>query len=155
MTGRAGAVLAEADRRLIDRLQDGLPIVDRPFAAVGAELGLAEAEVLDRLRALLERGVLSRFGPLFDAARLGGALTLAALHAPEAEFERLADLVNRHAEVAHNYRRDHELNMWFVVATGEPGRLEAVIAEIAAETGQAVLNLPKLAEYRLDLRFKA
>ena len=147
--------LDEADRRLIDRMQDGLPLVNRPFAAVGDELGLAEDEVLGRLRGLLERGVLTRFGPLFDAEKLGGGLTLAALSAPEDGFDAVAAQVNRHPEVAHNYRRAHALNMWFVVATETPERLDAVLREIAAETGREVYSLPKLAEYRLELRFKA
>jgi len=147
--------LDDADRRLIDRLQDGLPLVEEPFAAVGAELGLAEDEVLDRLRSLLAAGVLTRFGPLFDAEKLGGGLTLAALSAPEDGFDRMAEQVNHHPEVAHNYRRGHALNMWFVVATETPERLDAVLGEIAAETGCTVHSLPKLTEYRLELRFKA
>ena len=150
-----GDSLDDSDRRLIDRLQDGLPIVDEPFAAVGAELGLDEAEVLTRLRALLDRGVLTRFGPLFDAERLGGGLTLAALGAPDDEFERLAGLVNRHPEVAHNYQRGHALNMWFVVATETRRRLEEVLREISTETGRTVYSMPKQTEYRLELRFKA
>ena len=117
----------EVDRLLINRLQDGLPLVDRPFKTVGVELGLGEDEVLSRLRSLLERGILTRFGPLFDAERLGGGLTLAALHADEHEFEQVAELVNGYPEVAHNYRREHTLNMWFVVATERPERLDAVI----------------------------
>ncbi len=145
----------EVDRLLINRLQDGLPLVDRPFKTVGVELGLGEDEVLSRLRSLLERGILTRFGPLFDAERLGGGLTLAALHADEHEFEQVAELVNGYPEVAHNYRREHTLNMWFVVATERPERLDAVIHEIEAATGLKVYSLPKLAEYRLELRFKA
>jgi hypothetical protein len=51
---------------------------------------------------------------------MGGDFCLCALTAPEADFDRIADLVNAHPEVAHNYARDHELNMWFVLATPTP-----------------------------------
>ena len=64
---------------------------------------------------------LTRFGPMFQVERMGGAFVLAALAVPEADYERVAELVNALPEVAHNYRREHALNMWFVLATETPG----------------------------------
>jgi DNA-binding Lrp family transcriptional regulator len=125
----------EVDRRLVNALQGGFPIAERPFAAVGEALGLPEAEVIERLRALREAGVLSRFGPMFDAERMGGAVTLCAVSVPEARFEEVTALVNAFPEVAHNYRREHALNMWFVLATGTPAAIDAAIARIEAATG--------------------
>jgi len=145
----------ELDRALINRLQDGLPLVDRPFAAVGAELGLGEDAVVARVRAMVEGGLLTRFGPMYHAERMGGGLTLAALKVPAGDFERVAVIVNALPEVAHNYARDHELNMWFVLATETPERVAGAIAEIEAATGLEVFNFPKQAEYYLDLRFTA
>ena len=143
------------DKKLIDRLQAGIPISETPFAAIASELDLDEDEVIQRIQQLLDNKILSRFGPMYDAVRLGGGLTLAAMAVPEERFAEVTELVNAHAEVAHNYRRDHRLSMWFVLATERPGRVEAVLQEIEVETGIAVLNLPKLEEYFLDLRLKA
>jgi siroheme decarboxylase len=145
------AELDAADRRLINRLQDGLPLVEAPYAAVAAELGLSEGELLYRLERLLEAGVLSRFGPMYHAERLGGGLTLAALAVPEADFDRITEAVNAFPEVAHNYRREHRLNMWFVLATETPERIDEVIAEIEAATGLAVFNMPKQEEFHVRL----
>lgn len=145
----------DLDRALINRLQDGLPLVDRPFAAVGAELGLDEDAVVARVRAMVEGGLLTRFGPMYHAERMGGGLTLAALKVPAEDFERVAGIVNAFPEVAHNYARDHDLNMWFVLATETPERVAGAIAEIEAATGLEVFNFPKQAEYYLDLRFTA
>jgi siroheme decarboxylase len=145
------AELDAADRRLINRLQDGLPLVEAPYAAVATELGLSEGELLYRLERLLEAGVLSRFGPMYHAERLGGGLTLAALAAPEADFEWVTEAVNAFPEVAHNYRREHRLNMWFVLATETPERIDEVIAEIEAATGLAVFNMPKQEEFHVRL----
>ncbi len=145
----------EVDRRLVNALQGGFPIAERPFAAVGEALGLPEAEVIERLRALREAGVLSRFGPMFDAERMGGAVTLCAVSVPEARFEEVTALVNAFPEVAHNYRREHALNMWFVLATGTPAAIDAAIARIEAATGLSVLNLPKLEEFFLELKLAA
>lgn len=144
-------VLDAADRRIVNRLQDGLPLVERPFSAVADELDLQEAELLERLARLRESGILSRFGPMYHAERLGGGLTLAALSVPEAEFERVTEAVNAFPEVAHNYRREHDLNMWFVLATETAGRVKEVLDEIEAATGLAVFNMPKEEEFHVRL----
>jgi len=142
------------DRTILNRLQDDLPVSERPYAEVAAELGIAEAELIARLEALLARRVLTRFGPLYDAERLGGAFSLVAMAVPEARFDDVAELVNAYPEVAHNYRREHELNMWFVLATEQPEAIARINAEIAARTGLPVYDMPKEAEYHLRLRLE-
>lgn len=143
------------DRRIVNHLQGGLPLVARPYAAAADDLGIDEATLIARLRHLLKVGMLSRFGPMFDAERLGGALTLAALAVPEDRFDAVAEQVNAHPEVAHNYRREHALNMWFVVATEHADGVGEVLAAIAAETELEVHDMPKLDEYFLELRLQA
>jgi DNA-binding Lrp family transcriptional regulator len=145
----------DLDRRIINNLQGGFPLSERPFLEAAQKLGLDERELIDRIEQLLETGVLSRFGPMYHAERLGGGLTLAALAAPAERFDAVAELVNAHPEVAHNYQRDHALNMWFVIATERPGDIDRVLAEIAAETGLVVHDMRKLEEFFVGLRFEA
>ncbi len=140
------------DRKIINALQGGFPVAERPYAEAAARLGVSETTLIGRLQGMLEQKVLSRFGPLYDAEKLGGGLTLAAMAVPEARFEAVAETVNAFPEVAHNYQRDHRLNMWFVVATERPEQVAAVLAEIEAATGLPVLNMPKREEYFLELR---
>jgi len=142
------------DRLIVNELQGGLPVTDRPFADVAARLGIDEDDMIERVKRLCVDGTLSRFGPLYNAERLGGAVTLAALKAPVAEFERVVAAVNAHPEVAHNYAREDDLNMWFVIATETPGRIAEVIADIEAETGLRVYDMPKIEEYYVGLRFQ-
>jgi DNA-binding Lrp family transcriptional regulator len=142
------------DRKIINELQAGLPVCEAPYAEAAATLGLDESELIDRLRALLDAGYLSRFGPMYHAERLGGGLTLAALHVPEADFERVTHQVNAFPEVAHNYARDHYLNMWFVLATETPERIDEVLGAIERETGLKVYNMPKRDEFFVGLRFE-
>ena len=145
----------ELDRRIVNALQGGLPLVARPFAAAARDLGTDEASLIRRLRALLAQGVLTRFGPLFNADRLGGAFTLCAMSVPPEEFERACATVNAFPEVAHNYEREHRLNMWFVIAAADPARIDAVVRRIEEQTGHPVLNLPKLDEFFVELRLAA
>jgi DNA-binding Lrp family transcriptional regulator len=145
----------ELERAIVNRLQGGFPLAGRPFTAAAAELGTCETTLIAKLRAMLEAGTLTRFGPMYDAERLGGAFTLCAMSVPPAEFERVAALVNAHPEVAHNYERAHRYNLWFVLATAARARIAEVIAEIEAQTGCAVLDLPREREYFIDLRLVA
>jgi DNA-binding Lrp family transcriptional regulator len=145
----------DIDRRIVNDLQGDLPLTERPYAAAAERLGIGDRELIDRLEKLLADGVLSRFGPMFHAERMGGALTLAALAVPEDRFDAVADIVNAYPEVAHNYARDHVLNMWFVVATDRPERIAEVLAELERETGLTVYNMPKIEEFFVGLRFAA
>lgn len=155
MPEAAAAVLDEVDRRLINALQGGFPLVAEPYRKVGEALGLPEEEVLRRLDALLERRVLTRFGPMFQIERAGGAFVLAAMRVPESRFDEVAAAVNRFPEVAHNYRRAHELNMWFVLATATPDGISAAIAAIEAATGLPVFAFPKEREYFVEMKLRA
>lgn len=143
----------ELSRRLIDEWQGGFPLCERPFAVVAERLDASEDAVLQTLWDLLAEGVLTRFGPLYQIERLGGAFSLAALQAPEVEFERIAGIVNGFPEVAHNYRRDHAFNMWFVLATETPAGMNDTVERIAAATGLPVFDFPKEREYFIEARF--
>jgi DNA-binding Lrp family transcriptional regulator len=143
------------DHDIINRLQDGLPIIERPYAEVAAQLGIGEGELLQRLQGLLQRRKLTRFGPLYDAEKLGGAFSLVAMQVPDDRFEEVAGLVNRYAEVAHNYQRDHKFNMWFVLATESPQEVERINRDIARRTGLPVYNMPKQQEFYLRLKLEA
>ena len=144
----------ELDRAIVNELQAGFPICDRPYLEVGKKLGTREELVIERIGRLLEAGVLSRFGPMYHAEKLGGGLSLCSMRIPAADFERVAAQVNAYPEVAHNYAREHDLNMWFVLATERPERIEAVVKEIEATTGHAVYNMPKLREFFVGLRLE-
>jgi hypothetical protein len=99
--------------------------------------------------------VLTRFGPLFQVERMGGAFTLAAMAVPAARYDAVAACVNARADVAHNYARSHALNMWFVLATETKAATAEAIAAIERDTGLAVLAFPKEREYVVELKLRA
>lgn len=144
--------LDAVDRRLIDELQGGFPICAEPYAQVAARLCIGEAELLARLERLLAQRVLTRFGPMYQIERMGGAFTLAALAVPEVRYEAVAAQVNALPQVAHNYRREHILNMWFVLATETPAGIGEAIARIERDTGLTVRNFPKEREYFVEMK---
>jgi DNA-binding Lrp family transcriptional regulator len=145
----------ELDRAIVDRLQTGFPVCERPFREAARALRTTEDDLIARIDRLLGDGTLTRFGPLFHVEKMGGAFTLAAIAVPQAELERTAAAVNAFPEVAHNYAREHALNMWFVLATETAAATDAAIAKIEARTGLPVLTFPKEREFFVGLDLKA
>ncbi len=145
-----------SDRAIIDGLQGDFPLCERPYGEVAARLGISEDELLERLQRLLTTRVLTRFGPMFQVERMGGAFVLAAMRVPEADWQRVLAIVNAFPEVAHNYRRESDgncaLNMWFVLATETADAINSVVARIEKASGLPVFPFPKLREYFVEMK---
>lgn len=148
-------MIDDTDRRIVNALQDGFPLAAHPFAVTAQELGIDEDELIARVANLLDTGVVTRFGPFLNAENVGGGFCLCAIAVPEDQWAATLDFVNALPEVAHNYRREHRLNMWFVLAVEDRDEIAAVGRRIEAATGLAVLLLPKEREYFLDMRIVA
>jgi DNA-binding Lrp family transcriptional regulator len=142
----------ELDRQLVNALQDGLPVERYPLDGVAERLGVGVDLVLERIRALLDNGTLSRFGPMYNAGNMGGSLSLCAMQVEADRFDAVAEMVNAHPEVAHNYEREHPLNMWFVVAAERPEQHALVIGAIEQESGCRVYDMPRQQEFFIGLR---
>ena len=146
------------DRKLLDRLQEGLPLVSRPFEAVARELGTNESAVLERLRELAARGLLRRLGPVIDPKKVGRVGTLAAMAVPEERVEEVAQIVSAWDGVSHNYLREPlrghcPYNLWFTLSAESPEALEEAIAEIERKTGLAVTRFPTRRMFKIGVRF--
>lgn len=144
--------LSPLDRALIAGWQRGLPLAPRPFAEVGAALGVTEAEVLERLHALSAAGALARVGGTCRP-NTAGASTLIALEVPEVRLEAVAARVTAEPGVNHAYLRENALNLWCVVTAPDAVALEVSLARIARDTGLAVLDLRLVQPFTIDLGF--
>jgi DNA-binding Lrp family transcriptional regulator len=148
----AELVLDTADRRLLDGFQRGLPLVARPFAAVGEALGLGEDAVLARLARLTEAGAISRVGAVRRANAIGRS-TLAAISAAPEEVERIGALLCAEPGFNHVYLRENALNLWFVATGPDQARVDAALARIAERARRPVVDLPLVRAYHIDLGF--
>ena len=147
--------LDSTDRQILNLLQEGFPLTQRPFEAAAMPLGLYVDELRNRIARLRDVGAITRFGPFYDAEAMGGAFCLCAMEVPSARFDEVVTLVNAHPEVAHNYERDHRLNMWFVLACESPEGIARLATRIERQTGLRVLRFPKLQEFFIGFRVKA
>jgi DNA-binding Lrp family transcriptional regulator len=140
------------EQRLLNEFQHGLPLSPEPFADIARQLGVYETTVLETLERLQTEGVISRVGAVFQPNRVG-ASTLVAMAVPEPDLQRVAEIVSGFAEVNHNYEREHRYNLWFVVVAADDARLHEVLAQIEERCGYALLDLPLLDEFFIDLGF--
>jgi DNA-binding Lrp family transcriptional regulator len=140
------------ERRLLNDFQRDLPLSPTPFADMADELGVSEEEVLDTLRALQDDGAVSRVGAVFRPNTVG-ASTLVAASVPAEDVERVATIINRFHQVNHNYERNHDFNLWFVVTASDQAELDRVLGEIEQDCGYPLMSLPMLQDYFIDLGF--
>lgn len=145
----------EIDRNIINTLQGDFPIDDSPYQIIAQKLNIKEDELLKRLEILLENRTLTRFGPMYDIQKLGGSFSLCAIRVPSERFEEVTEVVNSFSEVAHNYERDHEFNMWYVLATESLAQIDKTNHSIEEKTGLKVYNMPKIQEFFVGLHFPA
>ena len=146
------AALSELEKRLLDEYQRGFPLSPRPYRDIAWQMGSDEATVIAALDRLTRAGLISRIGAVVTPHKAGWS-TLAAMAVPPRRLEQVADLVSSYPEVNHNYEREHRLNLWFVVTGPDVLHVGSVLKAIEARSGLAVLDLPLVEAYRLDLGF--
>lgn len=144
----------DSDRAILNRIQSEFPITSRPYLVVAQELGLEEDEVIRRVVRLKEKGIIRRIGGNFVPGRLGFISTLCAARVSQEKIAHFSEVVNGYPGVTHNYRRDHEYNIWFTFIAESMEEIEAHLKEIALETGVTdILNLPATKVYKIKAHF--
>lgn len=145
----------DIDRRILNRIQKAFPVCAEPFKVIGAEIGIGEKEVLERIRRLKADGIIRRIGAVFDPRKLGFVSTLCAARVPEGGIRDFVDVVNRYSGVTHNYRRNHDYNIWFTFIAESPEALERALAEIRARTGVSeIIHMPAKRTFKINATFE-
>ena len=145
----------DVDKAILNRIQSDFPITSRPYRTIGDDLGLSEAEVLQRVSRLRTAGIIRRIGGNFTPEKLGFVSTLCAAKVPEDKIRQFAEVVNRYPGVTHNYRRKNKFNIWFTFIAPSMDEIIANLEQIAAETGVTdILNLPATHVFKIKAEFK-
>ncbi len=149
--------LDEADKALLQTLQDDFPLTTRPWDALAGRLDTTVEDVMKRVGRFMEEGVIRRIGPVLETDRVGlTARTLVLMKVPPGRMEEVAGIVSGFDEVTHNYERDHEYNLWFTLITPSQERLKGALASIIDATAvpqDDVLDLPMTRRYKIGVRY--
>lgn len=149
--------LTQLEKLLLNEYQQGMPISATPYADIALQLNnkgieATEQTIINCFSDLQERGLVSRVGAVLKPQKVGSS-TLAAVAAPEHRIKEVADIISSYSEVNHNYQREHNFNIWFVVTAQTQQQVLQVIEEIEQKTSLSVLNLPMEEDFHIDLGF--
>lgn len=147
--------LSAFEKRLLNILQTGLPIVERPFSKIGMVLGVEERTALKHTREMLKRGVIRRIGAVINWRAVGKASTLVAARVPEKKLKKVVAAVNCLEGVSHNYLREHHYNLWFTLRADFQGEIKAILTRMSKRFGVEFHSLPVKRTFKLDARFDA
>ncbi|WP_073477530.1 AsnC family transcriptional regulator [Desulfatibacillum alkenivorans] len=143
------------DKAIINRIQSDFPRTERPYAAIGQEFGLDEAQVIERVSRLKESGIIRRIGGNFVPDKLGFVSTLCAARVPKDKVEMFTEAVNQYPGVTHNYLRENDYNIWFTFISPSMDEIKANLSEISAKTGvEDIINLPATNVYKIRAQFE-
>jgi DNA-binding Lrp family transcriptional regulator len=146
-------MLSPLHKQLLNNYQQDFPLTATPYLSIAEQLGVSEAEVLSAFQNLSQQNYISRIGPVI-APNYIGASALVAMAIPEADLQRVADLISAYPNVNHNYERENRFNLWFVLMADDTAQLETLISQIEQQTGYSAMLLPMLADYHINLGFE-
>lgn len=148
--------LDKIDKQLIVYLQEGFPLVLKPFKELGRRLSLREEDVFSRVKALKSGGIIKRIGPIHNPQNLGYKRTLVGMAVDKSKLKDTAGIVNSYVEVTHNYlRQDNNFNLWFTLICPSQKRIRAIIKEIKEKSGiDKIVNLPTIRTIKIKTVFK-
>jgi DNA-binding Lrp family transcriptional regulator len=148
-------VFDDTDRKLLKIIQGKLPIVPEPYREIGEELGISEAEVIARLKVMVDNGIIRRLGGVFDSRKLGYSSVLCALEVPGERIDEVAEVINSFNGVTHNYLREDTINMWFTLLAPSGEKLAETLQIIRERTGiQEILTFPAEKIYKIRVNFE-
>lgn len=144
----------DIDRKILNKIQSGFPIVKRPFLDIADPLNINESEVLDRIEHMKNSGKIRRIGANFHSGKLGFASTLCAAKVPENKLDIFVEKVNSFKGVTHNYIRANNYNVWFTFIAEDMDTIEKSLQRISESTGvKDILNLPAQKMFKIKVDF--
>ncbi|MFO7570029.1 MAG: AsnC family transcriptional regulator [Smithellaceae bacterium] len=144
----------DIDKQILNILQKEFPLDERPYRTVAGRCGISENDVLARIARMKDEGIIRRIGAVFDGSKLGRVSTLCAARVPEDKIDAFVGVVNANKGVTHNYRRDHEYNIWFTVSAPTAFALESFLAEVRDKTGvKDILDMRAVRTFKINASF--
>ncbi|MBI5642675.1 MAG: Lrp/AsnC family transcriptional regulator [Deltaproteobacteria bacterium] len=151
----SGSGLDAADRKILNFIQGEFPISVEPFDEIGRAVGITGNEALKRIVGMMDRGVVRKIGPFFDAKKMHYTSTLCAAYVPEDKLGKVTGIINGYPEVTHNYLREGIPNVWFTVIAENNQEIDRIIEEISDKGGIGpVFNLPALKVFKIKVDLK-
>lgn len=146
--------ISPVDRRILERLQQDIPFVKRPWKAMAKELGIEEKFFLNRINSLKRKGIIRRISATFNPRKAGFVSTLVAVKVAPQDIDKVARRINSYGEVTHNYKRNSEYNLWFTLVARSRRRISQIIRQIKRDKEiEHVIDLPAIRLFKIEVNF--
>ncbi len=148
-------MLSPFDKKLLNRIQNYVPVCSSPFKQLALELGSDEETILTKLQDLKDNGYIRRIGPFFNSQTMGFISTLVAVTVQEQAMESVASVVNKYSGVTHNYQREGTFNLWFTLITPDAETQLEILQEVKQLEGVTkLLSLPSIDKFKVNVAFE-
>jgi DNA-binding Lrp family transcriptional regulator len=145
--------LDNIDKQILNDIQWTFPLVDRPFLELAKKYDISEDQVIDRIKKLKQIGIIRQISAIFDTRKLGYKSALVAFAVDKNKIESVANEINKHPGVSHNYERNHEYNLWFTIAVPPYGDMKSDLEKMALLDGVLKYRvLPTLKMYKIGVK---
>jgi len=145
--------LDNIDKQILNDIQWTFPLVERPFLELAKEYHITEEQVIERIKKLKDIGIIRQISAIFDTRKLGYKSALVAFAVKENKIEAVANEINKHPGVSHNYERNHEYNLWFTLAVPPYGDMKEDLEKMALLDGVLKYRvLPTLKMYKIGVK---
>jgi siroheme decarboxylase len=145
--------LDNIDKQILNDIQWTFPLVDRPFLELVNRYHITEEEVIQRVKKLKDTGIIRQISAIFDTRKLGYKSALVAFSVDKSKIDDVANEINKHPGVSHNYERNHEYNVWFTLAVSPDGDMKADLDKMASLDGVLKYRvLPTLKMYKIGVK---
>jgi DNA-binding Lrp family transcriptional regulator len=105
------------DKEILNEIQWSFPLVSEPYRELANRFHVDNDEMKKRISNLKSLGIIRQLSAIFDTRRLGYKSSLVAMAIAPDRLDYVANQINKHPGVSHNYERNHEYNLWFTLAT--------------------------------------
>jgi siroheme decarboxylase len=141
------------DKKILNDIQWVFPLIDRPYLEIAKRHNISEEDVMRRIAVMKEMGIIRQINAIFDTRRLGYKSVLIAFAVKPDKLDHVAEKVNEHPGVSHNYERNHEYNMWFTLAVPPGSDIKRDLDRMASFEGVIKHRvLPTLKLYKIGVR---
>jgi siroheme decarboxylase len=145
--------LDNIDKQILNDIQWSFPLADKPFLELAKKYHISEDEIIQRIKILKDTGIIRQISAIFDTRKLGYKSALVAFAVDKNKIDNVANEINKHPGVSHNYERNHEYNVWFTLAVPPDGDMKADLDKMAALEGVLKYRvLPTLKMYKIGVK---
>ncbi len=143
------------DKRILNRLQEDIPFVSKPWGIIARELGVTEELLIKRIAFFKKKGVIRRISAVFSPGKINFVSTLAAVKTAPGKVGSIAKTINMYPEITHNYRRSGPYDLWFTLVAKNRKRIADIMRRLKKDKNiEKVSEFPVVKLFKIDVKFQ-